>query len=286
MNPSLPPEAISVFSVRLPHLKHSMPHTHPFHEFYFSLSSGGTQYAADKAYALRPGQLFSLPAGVPHLCSAWKSAFPVDAVVIYLHEGVFSDRVYGDADCCRMLKALVRQGREGGHEIGMQTETAARLTPLLLGLCAEKEETPGYTAALKAGLQSFLVALMRDAGQRQHIVLPAVAPRERFARLFHYLQTHHTEPQSVADAAARVGLGRSHFHALFREAAGTSFVRHLTRLRVDTARRLLEETDLPLAEVALASGFEQLAHFYRCFREHTGHPPGQYRRAKAPALHS
>ena len=277
MKVPIPEDGISVFSARLPHMKHCMLHTHPFHEFYFSLSSGGTQYAADNSYALRPGQLFSLPSGVPHLCTAWKSAHPVDSVVIYLHEGVFSERAYGEADCCQMLKALVRQGREGRHEIELNPETLQRLTPLLHDLCAEKEETPGYTAALKAGLQHYLVTLMRDPNQKQHIALPPVAPRERFAKLFHYLQTHHTEPQTVSEAAERVGLGRSHFHALFREASGTTFVRYLTRLRVDTARRLLEETDLPLTEVALASGFEQLAHFYRCFREHTGQPPGQYR---------
>lgn len=264
--------------MRLPHMKHCMLHTHPFHEFYFSLSSGGTQYAGDRSYSLRPGQLFSLPAGVPHLCTAWKSAYPVDCVVIYLHEGVFSNRIYGDADCSLMLKTLVRQGREGRHDIALTTETSDRLGPLLLELCAEQEETPGYAAALKAGLQNFFVTLMRDPQQRPHLTLPSVGPRERFAKLFRYLETHHTETQTVAAAAARVGLGRSRFHALFQEATGMTFVRYLTRLRVNTARRLLEETDLPLTEVSLASGFEQLAHFYRCFGELTGYPPGRYRR--------
>ncbi len=275
---SLPaPDGISIFFVRLPHLRHAMPHTHPFHEFYFSLSSGGTQFADGASYDLRPGQFFSLPAGVPHVCMAWKSAYPVDAVVIYLHEGVFLERGYGDADTCRILKRVLSEGREGRHDIDLSAGTAERLKELLVRLCDEREEWPGYRAARKAGLQELFLHLLRDPAHRAALVQDLPEARERFERLFLHLQNHFTGKQTVEAAAKRCGLSRSHFHALFREATGITFVRYVNRMRVEFAKQLLRETDLPIAEVALAAGFEQLAHFYRCFQQETGHPPGHWR---------
>ena len=255
-----------------------MPHTHSFHEFYYSLSSGGTQFAGGKVHDLRPGQFFSLPAGVPHVCMAWKSAFPVDAVVMYLQEGVFTERVYGDAETCRLLQHILHEGRAGRHEIKISEDTAQVLKPLLLRLCGESEGKIGHMAARKAGMQEVFLALMRDPAHQGVFANGPVGPRERFERLFLYLETHYTEKQTVEGAARFCGLSRSHFHALFREATGTTFVTYLKRLRVEAAKRLLTETALPIPEVALAAGFEHLAHFYRCFQEETRRPPGQWRK--------
>lgn len=271
----------SVFPVRLPRLRHAMPHTHPFHAFYFSISSTGTQFAGERAHEPRPGQFFSLPAGVPHVCTVWKSASPVEAVVLYMHEGVFSEKMYGDADTCRVLQYLLREGREGRHEISIRAETAERLKPLLQRLCGENEDRPGYRSGLKAGMQALFLTLMRDPDLSGAFSPEPVAPRERFERLLRYLETHFAEKQTVEAAARLCGLSRSHFHALFREATGTTLVTHLTRLRVEAAKRLLTETALPITEVAPAAGFEQLAHFYRCFQQETGKPPGRWRREAA-----
>ena len=51
----------------------------------------------------------------------------------------------------------------------------------------------------------------------------------------------------------------------------------MTRLRVDRARRLLDESALPVIEVAAETGWSSLAHFNAVFRRHTGHTPTAYR---------
>lgn len=49
-------------------------------------------------------------------------------------------------------------------------------------------------------------------------------------------------------------------------------------MRLCTAASLLRETSLPLIEVALASGFQDVSHFHRFFRRRFGYTPAQYRR--------
>jgi AraC family transcriptional regulator len=50
--------------------------------------------------------------------------------------------------------------------------------------------------------------------------------------------------------------------------------------RLEKAQELLGGTDLPLAEIALATGFSDQSHFSRRFRDHLGTTPSAFRRAQ------
>jgi AraC-like DNA-binding protein len=76
---------------------------------------------------------------------------------------------------------------------------------------------------------------------------------------------------------AVAGLGRFDLARQFRVAYGTSPYRYSLMRRLDSARSRLVG-DLPLAEVALAAGFVDQAHFTRMFRSAFGVTPGRYAR--------
>jgi AraC-like DNA-binding protein len=83
---------------------------------------------------------------------------------------------------------------------------------------------------------------------------------------------------SMADLAHVCGLTPSHFSAAFRQSTGVSPTAWLAEQRINKACALLLETDLPLAEVAIASGYADQAHFTRRFSRRMGMPPGSWRR--------
>ncbi len=84
---------------------------------------------------------------------------------------------------------------------------------------------------------------------------------------------------SVADLADRLGVGDRHLRRLFDERLGASpaAVAHTQRLHL--ARRLVETTDLPMTEVAQASGFGSLRRFNDAFAKCFRQPPTALRRA-------
>jgi AraC-like DNA-binding protein len=88
-----------------------------------------------------------------------------------------------------------------------------------------------------------------------------------------------SQPASVrsADLEAVSGLSRYELARQFRVAYGTSPHRYLLMRRLDLARRRLRQ-GVPLAELALAAGFADQAHFTRTFRSAVGIPPGRYAR--------
>lgn len=83
---------------------------------------------------------------------------------------------------------------------------------------------------------------------------------------------------SLAAMAATVALDVRDFLPAFRAAFGTSPRQHLIRLRLERARRMLEETSCPITTIALAVGFSTPSHFATTFRQHFGVRPTDVRR--------
>jgi AraC family transcriptional regulator len=87
-------------------------------------------------------------------------------------------------------------------------------------------------------------------------------------------------PLSLTTLAQAIGIRRGDVAAAFRRHRGTSVGESIRAMRVRNAKALLL-TNMPLAEVALQSGFHDQAHFTRVFRALTGTTPGAYRSASS-----
>jgi AraC-like DNA-binding protein len=97
------------------------------------------------------------------------------------------------------------------------------------------------------------------------------------ARAIDVARMHLREPDLRLDHLARAAsLGRSRFGQRFRRATGLPPRQYLERLRMEEARRLLEE-DLPVTRVAELAGFEDPLYFSRRFRALHGVAPTAYR---------
>ena len=82
---------------------------------------------------------------------------------------------------------------------------------------------------------------------------------------------------SLHELAATAGLSASHFARAFKQSEGTSPHRYVVNRRLQQALQLLARTELPLSEIANATGFADQSHFSRQFRKHIGVTPSSYR---------
>src|SRR5205823_14407191 len=69
-----------------------------------------------------------------------------------------------------------------------------------------------------------------------------------------------------------------HFLRLFKAAFHETPLRYLRRRRLERARRLLTQTDLPVTDICLRVGFESLGSFSTLFRRFAGASPREFRR--------
>lgn len=88
---------------------------------------------------------------------------------------------------------------------------------------------------------------------------------------------------SLAGLAEECGLSPSHFSRAFKASTGLSPFAWLQRHRVQFAKNMLRDEQVPLAEIALRCGFADQSHFIRVFLREAGMTPGAWRRERRRA---
>lgn len=102
-----------------------------------------------------------------------------------------------------------------------------------------------------------------------------------FSDCLHLIRTRYDDPSFNVDAlAAEMHLHRTTLLRLFRKKQHTTPQEYLTRYRVGQALYQLENTLLPIAEIAESSGFRRCNYFCQVIRKFCGKTPEQYRREK------
>ncbi len=92
---------------------------------------------------------------------------------------------------------------------------------------------------------------------------------------------HGAEPARLPALAARLGVTDRHLRRIFLAAHGVSPHDYLSTQRLLLAKQLLTDTDQPVTQVALASGFESLRRFNAAFLQHYRFNPTQLRRERS-----
>ena len=101
-----------------------------------------------------------------------------------------------------------------------------------------------------------------------------------------YLLTHQGSRITLPALAAKFHLSQSSLKICFKALYGVPVASYLRGLRMDTAARLLQESDLPVAEIAHRVGYEDPSRFAAAFRRHTGRRPTELRRVACPTASS
>jgi transcriptional regulator GlxA family with amidase domain len=130
-----------------------------------------------------------------------------------------------------------------------------------------------------------VAATHREGGQAQFIERSGLAPSGDSGSLEEtkrWATERLHEPLDIAAMAGHASVSPRTFARRFREETGTTPLQWLLNQRVQEARRLLEETDLPIDAVAWRAGFGTAASLRDHFRRATATTPSAYRRSFTP----
>ncbi|MGW0464893.1 GlxA family transcriptional regulator [Streptomyces sp. NPDC003027] len=148
------------------------------------------------------------------------------------------------------------------------------------------EEDLGRDAAL-AVARHLVVFLRRPGNQAQFSVQLAAqtARRQPLRELQHWITEHPEGDLSVESLAARARLSPRHFARAFHAETGTTPGRYVDRVRLEHARRLLEDSTHGVQEVARAAGYGTPEAMRRAFVKALGTAPADYRRRFHAPVH-
>ncbi|MBI4603571.1 MAG: AraC family transcriptional regulator [Planctomycetes bacterium] len=267
-------------------------HCHPEHELTYIVESRGRRFVGDTIAEYRSGDMVLLGPDVPH---TWISADAgsrtgtgtstgtggrLHRAIVIQFQGAFLGDALGRSPELRPVARLLERSARGLQVTGRTRDEAARrmLAMRRLGALDRLLELLRVLDLLARG-----GADLRPISKSVLLPPPDPRARRRFDRVFAYLTEHHAGRASQAEAARLAGMTPAGFSRFFRRTAGRTFVEHLAELRVGRACDLLATTDIPILEVSLRSGFQNLSNFNRRFRDLRGMTPREYRARHAEA---
>lgn len=148
---------------------------------------------------------------------------------------------------------------------------------LLLALIADQIGTDLARATAERMLYSSIHRLQMNSSVTAPGRLGDKNPRMRQAVAL--MEAQLEEPLRTTSIARQLSISTRQLERLFSKSLGVSPKRHLIDMRLDRSHRLLLQTDMPVTEAAMASGFQSASSFSKAFRRRFGLSPHQVRRS-------
>jgi len=198
---------------------------------------------------------------------------------------------YGNVDCIStyISRDALQRFREE-HDLPMMTslrtidgmafddDTIRHLGEMLMP-ALERPETANrlFVDHVILALLSHLTALYGERTATVRTVLGGLAPwQERRAK--EMILAHIDGRVGLAELASACELSRSHFTRAFKATTGSPPFQWLLIQRIERAKNLLLNSNLPIDQIAEQCGFADPSHFTRTFVKFAGLPPGRWRR--------
>jgi len=99
----------------------------------------------------------------------------------------------------------------------------------------------------------------------------------RIAQALAFIHEQFAQAPSLADISRHVHVSPFHFHRLFTRQVGISPKHYLQRKQLQVAKWLLRQGGVPIATIAVRTGFSSHGHFTSTFHRLVGVSPSEYR---------
>jgi two-component system response regulator YesN len=92
-----------------------------------------------------------------------------------------------------------------------------------------------------------------------------------------YMVANYAENLTVKELSRKFAINPNYLSTLFKAETGETFVKELTRIRMEKAQQLLRLTGMPVSQIATSIGYDDVQYFYRKFKQSFGITPLEYR---------
>jgi len=217
----------------------------------------------------KPGDSIIVPAGMP---SSWHQTHttPNRMLFLYLHPNFVRNTAESiDVDSAQ-ISIAPQFGIRDEHlrHVGLSLHCELKQANVIGRLYAD---SLAHVLAIQLVRRySYLKDLQMSHG--------GMAPR-KLRKAIEFINENLDEEQTVALAAVADAVQMSYFHfsRAFKLSTGVSPNVYITEQRIERAKKLLSETDFPIADIALRTGFASQSHFTTTFRKFVWTTPKAFR---------
>lgn len=135
-----------------------------------------------------------------------------------------------------------------------------------------------YELALKAKLLEFFFILFSK--QEKELPLQSIKSILTLKEIILYIEKEYQNDITPSDVAQYINFSTSHFMKFFKQHTHMTFTQYLNQYRLNKASQLLQTTNLPVLDISIQVGFNNLSYFNRLFKAHFNTSPLKIRNKK------
>lgn len=253
-------------------------HSHDFIEMMFVCSGNITHKIKDEALCLSAGDLIILAKGTAHEIE--KTGENDLGINLLLSTDLFEkqiNKIRSAAHCqSDTFDGLLRGNPVPFSIFSLQNDLVSlNLIEILIHLFLTEKIPDEFM--LEKTLTPLLCRLAILSQQQSFTVAITDSETEKRNKLLTYLRTSYSTA-TLTEAADMMGLAPTYLSRWIKQTFGTSFKEMLMNERFDTARELLENTEMPIGEIITRVGYENSSYFHKEFKKRFGITPKHYRK--------
>ncbi|MCI8571893.1 MAG: response regulator [Lachnospiraceae bacterium] len=190
-------------------------------------------------------------------------------------------------DALRQIKRIFQNAALGGYtpeqmEDGMEKLLDGILTTYANILKTEKEAVREYYAIYGFNLfseyESEVLGWLTNFCDTLNSRFDDYKNKQKIQQAVSYIKENYDKDLNMAVVSNHISMNYSLFSYVFKQYTGNNFVNYLKEIRIQEAKRLLEETDMKVVDISGRVGYENEKHFMKTFKASCGVSPTEYRK--------
>ncbi|MCC3374999.1 AraC family transcriptional regulator [Cohnella sp. REN36] len=248
-------------------------HYHSYYEVYYLLSGSRVYFVRDRTYPVEQGDLVFIPKNELHKTIQAGQATH-ERIVIHFGDAFVFSLVGVPTDF------LLAPFEQPTRVFRLPRAEQIEIDRLLRRSVSElRSRAPGYELAVRMTIADVLLRTARYVHEHEPLPVGYATPMHaKLTEIVRYVNANYAEPLRLGGLAERFYISPYHLSRSFKEMTGFTFTDYLALTRVKEAQRLLRDTDLRIADVAVAAGFDNFSHFGKTFKRIARHSPRDYRK--------
>lgn len=259
------------------HYSMALNHFHDHYEIYYLLSGERFYFIQDRTHLVNRGELVLVNKRLLH--KTISTGMPDHERILVSFDDAFLGTVDVDGP------SLTGIFQSDSPLLRFHPQDQSLVETILIRMVQEFHSTNVHRFTyLRALLVQLLIQCTRaeqKVGQIEQ--LPSI--HQKIREVIAWIADSYAEPLTLTSVADKFGFSPAYMSRSFKQATGFTFVEYMSNIRVKEAQRLLRETNMKVIHIAEETGFQNVAHFGRVFKQISRCPPLEYRKMKSPSVH-
>lgn len=262
------------------------PHIHKGVEISYIYSGSNTMTVGDTSYTLQKGQVLLIDSDIPH---SHDSVGTFDDILVsiliepqFLQNTIFHHLSSGDILSDFLSNAISVQANHTSFII-FRSQDSTRLPFYMNELMIEHIEPSINSADVITHLLQLIflecMSILPMQDRWSSNIPDSSSSNANIIPILDYISNHYRDC-TLTSLAEHFSIHPTYLTTLLKRSTGLSFRELLQKQRFSNAVLLLENTDIPVEQIALSVGYDTTTYFYKKFRSFYGCSPKEYRKQK------